>query len=150
MVKKLHAAHAPGIATDMSTTMGALINKAQYDRTMEYIQAGRAQGATLVTGGSHPSGARLANGFFIEPTVFSDVHKDMRIASEEIFGPVLSVMRWKNEEELFEAVNGVDFGLSWSSLFGHADRLIRVFRRPAPLSAVRTWLVIDSPGWNAT
>ena len=114
LVARLAAAHCPGIATDMRTTMGALVNKAQYDRTLEYVAAGKSEGAQLVTGGGHPADPALARGFFIEPTVFTAVNPGMRIAREEIFGPVLSVFSWENEDDLYAAVNGVDFGLTAS------------------------------------
>jgi betaine-aldehyde dehydrogenase len=106
--------HKPGIATHMDTTMGALINRAQYERTMEFIASAQAEGALLVTGGHPPADPALAHGFFIEPTVFTGVKTSMRIAREEIFGPVLSIMRWSREDELFSAVNGLDLGLTAS------------------------------------
>ena len=114
LVGRLGDAHRPGIATDMRTTMGALVSKAQYERTLRYVDTGQREGARLVTGGRHPAGAHLANGFFVEPTVFTGVTPAMTIAREEIFGPVLSVLRWESEEDLFAAVNGVDFGLTAS------------------------------------
>lgn len=106
--------HKPGMATHMDTTMGALINRAQYERTLEFIASAQVEGALLVTGGHPPSDPALAHGFFIEPTVFTGVKTSMRIAREEIFGPVLSIMRWSNEDELFSAVNGLDLGLTAS------------------------------------
>ncbi|AEF88652.1 Betaine-aldehyde dehydrogenase [Delftia sp. Cs1-4] len=114
LLARLHAAHRPGLATDMRTTMGALVNRAQYDRTLHYVDVGRADGATLAAGGRHPDDPALANGFFVEPTVFVDVTPSMRIAQEEIFGPVLSVLRWRDEDALFDAVNGVPYGLTGS------------------------------------
>ncbi|UUX95331.1 aldehyde dehydrogenase family protein [Aquabacterium sp. J223] len=114
LLKRLAAAHRPGLATHMRTTMGALVSRAQYDRTLSYVEAGRQDGATLAAGGRHPDDPSLKNGFFVEPTVFVDVQPDMRIAQEEIFGPVLSVLRWDDEDRLFESVNGVPFGLTGS------------------------------------
>jgi betaine-aldehyde dehydrogenase len=81
---------------------------------LHYVDAGRADGATLVTGGRHPDDPALKNGFFVEPTVFVGVTPQMRIAREEIFGPVLSVLSWRDEDALFAAVNGVPFGLTGS------------------------------------
>jgi betaine-aldehyde dehydrogenase len=104
--------YRPGIPTEMDTTMGAIISKAQWDKIMNYIALGRQEGARLVTGGKAPDDPRLANGFFIEPTIFADVTMNMRIAKEEIFGPVLSVIKWRDEEEMFEQVNGVEYGLT--------------------------------------
>jgi betaine-aldehyde dehydrogenase len=106
--------HRPGVPTDWSTTMGPLINRAQFDKVNDYIQSAHDEGARLVTGGKRPTDTALAKGFFVEPTVFADVTASMRIAREEIFGPVLSVFKWSNEDELFEQVNAVDFGLTAS------------------------------------
>jgi betaine-aldehyde dehydrogenase len=94
--------------------MGALASRAQYDRTLRYIRAGLEEGASLVCGGKHPADPLLSEGFFIEPTIFADVQPSMAIAREEIFGPVLSVFSWHDEDELFAAVNGVEFGLTGS------------------------------------
>lgn len=114
LVDLLGQRHRPGVATHMDTTMGALINQAQYDRCLSYIESARQEGARLVAGGKHPADPSLAKGFFIEPTVFTDVTADMKIAREEIFGPVLSVLRWRDESALFEAVNGLELGLTAS------------------------------------
>lgn len=114
MLARLAAAHRPGLATDMRTTMGALVSRDQYERTLHYVDAGRVDGATLATGGRHPDDPALRNGFFVEPTVFVGVTPQMRIAREEIFGPVLSVLSWRDEDVLFAAVNGVPFGLTGS------------------------------------
>ena len=114
LVARVKALHTPGIATDMGTTMGAMINRAQYDKTLHYIQLAQREGAVLVCGGKHPTDPRLANGFFVEPTVFTQVTRSMAIAREEIFGPVLSVFRWSDPQELFDTVNAVEFGLTAS------------------------------------
>jgi betaine-aldehyde dehydrogenase len=106
--------HKPGLPTDWKTTMGPLVSRAQLDKVLGFIQSGRDEGARLVTGGKRPDDPLLANGFFVEPTVFADVKPSMRIAREEIFGPVLSVFRWRDEDELFAQVNGVEYGLTAS------------------------------------
>lgn len=115
----------PGIPTDMATTMGAIVSKAQWDKIRGYIDLARAEGATLAYGGGVPSDPALAKGWFIEPTVFTGVTQEMRIANEEVFGPVLSVLRWDNEDDLFRQVNAVDYGLTasiWTTQLGHAHR----------------------------
>lgn len=104
----------PGIPTDDNTEMGCLVSREQLNKVLSYIRAGEADGARLLVGGTPPSDPRLSKGFFIEPAVFADVKPDMRIAKEEIFGPVLSVIKWKDEDKMFEAVNGVDYGLTAS------------------------------------
>lgn len=114
MAERLPQRHQPGIATHMATTMGAMINRQQYDRSLEFIESARQEGARQVTGGGHPTNPALAKGYFIEPTVFADVTPDMRIAREEIFGPVLSVLRWRDEDTMFDQVNALEFGLTGS------------------------------------
>lgn len=114
LVERLPQQHQPGIATHLGTTMGALINRQQYQRTLDYIASAQAEGARLLCGGKHPQAPALAQGCFIEPTVFADVTPTMRIAREEIFGPVLSVLRWSDEDAMFDAVNGLEFGLTGS------------------------------------
>jgi betaine-aldehyde dehydrogenase len=108
------ARHRPGIPTDPATTMGPLISEAQYNKVMKYIALGREQGARLVIGGNRPRDPALGRGWFVEPTIFADVTADMGIAREEIFGPVLSVFRWDDEDALFEQVNALDYGLTAS------------------------------------
>jgi len=108
--------YVPGIPTEKVTTMGSLVSKAHWDRVMNYIDIGKEEGATLRTGGQPPSDPKLSKGCFIEPTIFTDVTMNMRIAKEEIFGPVLSVFKWKDEDEMFEMVNGVEYGLT-SAIF---------------------------------
>lgn len=106
------AHYRPGDPADPATTMGPLISRAQYDKVLRYIGYGREEGARLVTGGGPITAPGLEGGFFVEPTVFADVTMGMRIAREEIFGPVLSVFRWRDEEELYRQVNATDYGLS--------------------------------------
>jgi betaine-aldehyde dehydrogenase len=94
----------PGIPTDPSTTMGAIISKTQFDRVMGYIDAAKKDGARLVTGGGRPTDPALAKGLFIEPTVFADVIPSMRIFKEEIFGPVVSIIKWTDESAMIDQV----------------------------------------------
>jgi betaine-aldehyde dehydrogenase len=117
--------HKPGIPTEMDTTMGAIISKAQMEKVLSYIEIGKQEGATLACGGKRPDDPKLAGGFFVEPTVFTNVTQKMRIANEEIFGPVLSVLKWKDEEALFEQVNAVEYGLTgsvWTTSLANAHR----------------------------
>ncbi len=110
LVARVRAAHVPGIATDMRTTMGSMINRVQYEKTLHHIQLAQREGAVLVCGGKHPLDPKLAHGYFVEPTVFTQVTRSMAIAREEIFGPVLAVYRWSDTQEMFEAFNGVELG----------------------------------------
>ena len=114
LVARVRAAHVPGIATDMATTMGALINRAQYERSLGYVASAQREGAILVSGGRHPADPRLQRGLFIEPTIFTGVDQSMTVAREEIFGPVLSVLRWSDARDMLVAVNSVEFGLTAS------------------------------------
>jgi betaine-aldehyde dehydrogenase len=108
------AAFSPGVATDPATTMGAIVSRAQLERVLGYIESAKTDGARLLCGGNRPSDPRLADGFFVEPTVFADVTRAMRIAREEIFGPVLAILKWSNESRMLEEVNAVDYGLTCS------------------------------------
>jgi betaine-aldehyde dehydrogenase len=119
------AGFKPGAPTAPSTTMGAIVSKAQLERVLAYIEAGRREGARLVHGGGRPSTPELANGWFIEPTIFADVTPEMTIAREEIFGPVLSILRWSEEPAMLEAVNGTELGLTcsiWTNDLNRAHR----------------------------
>src|SRR5215475_8531893 len=105
--------YKPGLPTEPSTTMGAIISKTQFDRVMSYIESARREGAELIAGGGPPADPALAKGFYIEPTVFA-VTENNRIAREEIFGPVLSVLKWSDEGEMMRQVNRVEYGLTAS------------------------------------
>jgi betaine-aldehyde dehydrogenase len=117
--------YKPGDPTNPATTMGSIINQVQYDRVMKYIAAGKEDGARLVSGGKRPNDPKLAKGLFIEPTIFADVNMGMRIGKEEIFGPVLSVFKWKDEADMLAQVNQVEYGLTcsiWTSDLATAHR----------------------------
>ncbi|RFC68795.1 MULTISPECIES: betaine-aldehyde dehydrogenase [Mesorhizobium] len=101
-----------GDPLDPETQMGPLINKMQYDKVLGYIEIGKADGATLHYGGGVPKLQGFENGYFVEPTIFSDVQDDMRIAREEIFGPVMSVLSFRDEDEAVTRANDTPFGLS--------------------------------------
>jgi len=104
----------PGIPTDPATTMGAIVSKVQLDRVLSYIASAKEEGARLIAGGGPPNDPKLAKGFYVEPTVFADVTMTMRIAREEIFGPVLGILKWSDEAKMLEEVNMVEYGLTCS------------------------------------
>jgi len=106
--------YVPGLPTKDATTMGAIISREQHERVLGYIASAKAEGARLVTGGGTPTNPALANGFYIDPTIFADVTPMMRIAREEIFGPVLAVASWDDEADMLAEVNGVEYGLTCS------------------------------------
>ncbi|MER6915336.1 aldehyde dehydrogenase family protein [Streptomyces sp. NPDC000594] len=109
------------------THLGPLVSAEQLEQTVRYVELGREEGAELLTGGGRPGG-ELAPGFFHEPTVFAGVRQEMRIAREEIFGPVLAVLPYEDPEELVGLANDSAYGLAaavWSRDIGTANRLAR-------------------------
>jgi betaine-aldehyde dehydrogenase len=94
--------------------MGAIVSRAQLERVLEFVESAKTEGARLLCGGGRPTDPRLANGFFVEPTVFAGVTPEMRIAREEIFGPVLAILEWTDESRMLADVNAVDYGLTCS------------------------------------
>ena len=133
-----------GLPTERDTEMGCLSSQAQYDKTLAYIKLGIEGGARLVCGGRRPADPRLARGFFVEPTVFADVTDDMRIAREEIFGPVVSVLRWSDEDDLVARANALDLGLT-CSIWTHD--LSRAHRLAARVEAGYVWVNGASQHW---
>jgi betaine-aldehyde dehydrogenase len=118
-----------GDPTDPATTMGAMISQAQYERVLGYIESGRAEGARVLVGGGPPEGEAFSRGWFIAPTVFVDVTPDMRIAREEIFGPVMSVMTWSDEDKVIATANDVDYGLTANLYTNDLATAMRVIPR---------------------
>ncbi|NBD19223.1 aldehyde dehydrogenase family protein [Aquabacterium fontiphilum] len=118
--------HQPADPLSPATVMGALVDEGQLRSVMGHIDSGIQQGARLLAGGRQ---ARAdSGGHYVEPTVFDHVQPDMRIAQEEIFGPVLSILRFKDEAEAIALANGTDYGLQASVWSRHLDRAHRVAR----------------------
>lgn len=107
--------------------MGPQVSQSERDGTLEYVDVATDEGATLETGGGIPSGPGHDDGYFVEPTVFSDVTPEMRIAQEEVFGPVLAVVEVPDFETALDVANGVEYGLSASVVtedLGEAHRFV--------------------------
>ncbi|HZV07164.1 MAG TPA: aldehyde dehydrogenase family protein [Gemmataceae bacterium] len=120
------ARYRPGLPNDPLTTMGSLADRKQLERAWSYIDNAKAEGARLLCGGHQPDDPALKNGCFLMPTIFADVTMEMRIAREEIFGPILSVLRWDDEVEMLRQVNQVEYGLTcaiWTRDVAKAHRL---------------------------
>ena len=126
-----------GDPLDPQTQMGPLINKAQHEKVTGYIEIGKAEGATLHHGGGIPRLQGFENGFFVEPTIFTGVKDDMRIAREEIFGPVMSVLTFSKEDEVIERANDTEFGLSAGVFTRDLPRAHRVI---ADIKAGSCWI----------
>jgi alpha-ketoglutaric semialdehyde dehydrogenase len=101
-----------GNGLDETVEMGPAVNKSQMETDLKYIEIGQNEGAKMMTGGHRLDKGDYANGWFVEPTVFSEVDPKMRIAQEEIFGPVVSIIPCNNLEHAIEIANGVAYGLS--------------------------------------
>jgi acyl-CoA reductase-like NAD-dependent aldehyde dehydrogenase len=121
---------SPGDSLAATTRLGPLASAVQRDRVRGYIEKGISEGAKLITGGAEaPEG--LDKGYFVRPTVFSEVTSDMTIAQEEIFGPVLSILPYDTEEEAIAIANDSIYGLSggvWGSDKTHAEQVARKIR----------------------
>jgi acyl-CoA reductase-like NAD-dependent aldehyde dehydrogenase len=114
-----------GDPLDDATEVGTLVSFKQRDRVRDYIEIGLGEGATLVVGGEAPDDPALATGAYLMPTVFDGVNNDMRIAKEEIFGPVVSIIPFDDEAEAIRLANATPYGLSgsvWSRDIGKALR----------------------------
>jgi betaine-aldehyde dehydrogenase len=136
---KLGHGLAPGVK------MGPLVSAAHRDKVERYIEIGLAEGARLACGGKRPADPSLAKGHFLEPTIFVGVKPSMRIAREEIFGPVLSVIPFDTEEEAIRIANDTDYGLAAAVWTGNITRAHRVIRQ---IRAGITWINTYHPTYN--
>ncbi|MGN8646687.1 alpha-ketoglutaric semialdehyde dehydrogenase GucD [Gracilibacillus sp. HCP3S3_G5_1] len=113
-----------GDGMDASTWMGPCASEGQFNTVKHYIAKGKEEGATLLLGGNQLTEGKLKDGYYIEPTIFDNVTTDMTIAQEEIFGPVLALMKVDTVEEAIELANDVDFGLSASIFTKNIDHIL--------------------------
>ena len=125
--------------------MGPLISSAHRDKVEGYIAIGKSEGANLVCGGGRPQGAEFANGHFVEPTIFDGVTQKMRIAREEIFGPVMTVTTFSTEDEAVAIANDTEYGLAAGVWTTNVTRAMRVIKQ---LRAGITWVNTYHPTFN--
>lgn len=121
----------------METQLGALVSREQMEKVLSYIEIGKKEGATLLCGGDRPADPALAKGFFVNPTVFGNVKNRMRIAQEEIFGPVLCVLRWKDYDTMIAEANDIAYGLG-SGLW--TENLPLAMKTAKALQAGTVWI----------
>jgi acyl-CoA reductase-like NAD-dependent aldehyde dehydrogenase len=129
MVRAEAPKYRPGDPLGGEAETGAIVDDAQMRSVLGYIEAGRNEGARIISGGQQVMGE--TGGFYVEPTVFDGVHNDMRIAREEIFGPVLSIIRFSTEAEALQQANDSAYGLQasvWSDNINRAHRVARALR----------------------
>ncbi len=140
--KKVAEGFNPGDPMDETTQLGPMISETQRDRVRGFINTGIEEGARLVTGGAEaPDG--LETGYFIQPTVFADVSNDMTIAQQEIFGPVLSIIPYDDDDDAVRIANDTIYGLAAGVYGGDKERAIGVARR---IEAGQ--VDVNGPGWN--
>jgi aldehyde dehydrogenase (NAD+) len=118
-----------GSAMDFESDLGPLINKTQFDAVDRYVQVGQDEGAKLLTGGHRVTDDGLDGGYFYEPTIFAEVSNDMKIAQEEIFGPVLSVIRYESVEDAIRMANDNIYGLGGAVWSRDIPRALEVAKR---------------------
>ena len=126
-----------GNPMEMTTQVGPVTTKAQYDRILEYMEIARSQGGKCVMGGGAASVAGAEDGWFVQPSVFTGIDNNMRIAREEVFGPILSVIPFEDEAEAFRLANDSNYGLAagvWTTDMG------RSFRASKQLRAGSVWI----------
>lgn len=120
-----------GNPLDQRSQMGPLNSKNHYERVYSLVKTGQTDGARLMTGGRRPSGEEFARGYWLLPTVFAGVDPSMRIGCEEIFGPVLSVFKWRDEQEAYDLANATQYGLTasiWTNDLKTAMRAARAVK----------------------
>ena len=135
----------PGL--DEDSQVGAMVSHSQLETVLNYIDIGVKEGATLACGGNRITEGALKNGFFIEPTLFTNVTSDMRIVQEEIFGPVAVIQKFKGEKEAIELANDTNYGLAGAVFSSDGAKALRVIKK---IRAGITWINAYHPTYNET
>jgi len=133
----------PGL--EEGSEMGAIVSEAQLHTILEYIEIGKNEGATLACGGNRLTDNGLDKGFFVEPTVFIDVTSEMRIVKEEIFGPVVVIQKFKDEEDAIKLANDTIYGLAGGVFTSDGAKAMRVIKE---VRAGITWINTFGPTYN--
>ncbi|REE21542.1 betaine aldehyde dehydrogenase [Paraburkholderia sp. BL27I4N3] len=129
-----------GAPTDAATNFGPLVSAAQLHKVLGYIESGKQEGARLVAGGKRLTEGHFGNGQYVEPTVFADCHDDMRIVREEIFGPVMSILVFDDEDEAIARANHTAYGLAAGVVTENLARAHRVIHQlEAGICWINTW-----------
>ncbi|MGE8159918.1 betaine-aldehyde dehydrogenase [Paraburkholderia sp. NPDC080076] len=129
-----------GPPTDAATNFGPLVSAAQLHKVLGYIESGKQEGARLAAGGKRLTEGHFGNGQYVEPTVFADCHDDMRIVREEIFGPVMSILAFDDEDEAIARANRTAYGLAAGVVTENLARAHRVIHRlEAGICWINTW-----------
>lgn len=127
----------PGVPTDPETTMGSLVSKAHMERVQSYVKIGLDEGARMVYGGGTITNPKLSKGYFMRPVIFADVVQSMRVASEEIFGPVQCILRWNDEAAMFRDVNCLEYGLTGAI---YTKDLVKAHKAAAAIQSGYIWV----------
>ncbi|SAK71514.1 betaine aldehyde dehydrogenase [Caballeronia calidae] len=129
-----------GAPDDPRTNFGPLVSAAQLQKVLGFIESGKREGARLVAGGARITDGAFARGQYVEPTVFADCRDDMRIVREEIFGPVMSILAFDDEDEVIARANDTDYGLAAGVVTENLSRAHRVIHRlEAGICWINTW-----------
>jgi betaine-aldehyde dehydrogenase len=129
-----------GDLMDPSTNFGPMVSFPHRDNVLRYIESGKAQGARLLCGGGPLEGAAFEKGAWVAPTIFTDCRDDMTIVQEEIFGPVMSILRYDSEEEAVRRANDTDYGLAAGVVTGELNRAHRIIHQlEAGICWINTW-----------
>jgi acyl-CoA reductase-like NAD-dependent aldehyde dehydrogenase len=131
------AAIKVGDALDPSSQMGPVNSAAHYKRVLSFVESARQDGAKLLTGGERPAGEAFRRGYWLRPTVYGDVTMSMRVAREEIFGPIISILKWQTREEAIAMANATEYGLA-AGVWTHDLKAAMTFARK--LQAGFVWI----------